>query len=104
MLDAEEARERFAAVASDLKLALSGLQAVGGAAPADVAEDVAAVQRQLAALRFSSSTRQEQLAWQLLEVRWAARPVGTGPPARGRPHGAARPRALPCTHAAWCLA
>ena len=37
-------------------------------APPDVSEDVAAMQRQLAALRFSSSVRQEQLTAALLEV------------------------------------
>ena len=41
-------------------------------APPDVAEDIAAVQRQLAAVRFSSSVRQEQLTAALLEVRLAA--------------------------------
>lgn len=68
VLEAEEQRERFAAAALDLKVALTGLQAVQAEAPADVAEDLAAVQRQLAALRFSSSVRQEQLTGQLLEA------------------------------------
>lgn len=72
VLEAEEQRARFAATVLDLKLALSGLQAVQCVAPADVGEDVAAVQRQLAALHFASSGRQEQLTGQLLEVRLAA--------------------------------
>ena len=61
-------QQRFAAAAHDLGLALSGLQALRAAAPADVAEDVAAVQRQLGVLRFSSSSQQEQLAAQLLQA------------------------------------
>lgn len=44
-------------------------QVLQSVAPPDVAEDVAAMQRQLAALRFSSSVRQEQLTAALLEVR-----------------------------------
>ena len=47
-------------------------QALHAVAPPDVAEDIAAVQRQLAAVRFSSSVRQEQLTAALLEVRLAA--------------------------------
>jgi len=46
-------------------------QALHVVAPPDVAEDIAAVQRQLAAVRFSSSVRQEQLTAALLEVRWS---------------------------------
>ena len=67
-MEAEEMHQRFAAAAHDLGLALSGLQALRAAAPADVAEDVAAVQRQLGVLRFSSSGQQEQLASQLLQA------------------------------------
>ena len=68
VLESEEQRDRFAAAVLDLKLALSGLQAVQGVAPPDVGEDVAAVQRQLAALLFTSNGRSEQLTGQLLEV------------------------------------
>jgi hypothetical protein len=68
VMEAEEMQQRFAATAHDLGLALSGLQALRAAAPADVAEDVVAVQRQLGMLRFSSSSQQEQLAAQLLQA------------------------------------
>lgn len=75
MIEAEEMRDRFHAAARDLGLALSGLQALVAAdvAPADVAEDVAAVQRQLGAARFSSAAAAEQLAAQLLQVGAPAR-------------------------------
>ncbi|PSC69879.1 U-box domain-containing 4 [Micractinium conductrix] len=68
VLEAEELRDKFAAAAGDLGLALSGLQPLQAVAPPDVAEDVAAVQRQLDVLRFCSSAAQEQLAAQLLQA------------------------------------
>ncbi|KAL4439178.1 hypothetical protein ABPG77_004080 [Micractinium sp. CCAP 211/92] len=70
VMEAEEMRDRFAAASRDLGLALSGLQALVAAdvAPADVAEDVTAVQRQLGAVRFSSATAHEQLPAQLLQA------------------------------------
>ena len=73
VLEAEELRDKFAAAAGDLGLALSGLQPLQAVAPPDVAEDVAAVQRQLDVLRFCSSAAQEQLAAQLLQVRAGGR-------------------------------
>jgi hypothetical protein len=68
VLEAEEMRRRFSAAARELGLALSGLQPLQGAAPADAAEDLATAQRQLAALRFSPSTQAEALSGALLRA------------------------------------
>lgn len=68
VMEAEEMRDRFSAAARDLGLALSGLQALQGVGPADMAEDVVTVQRQLAAVRFSSAAAQEQLAARMLQA------------------------------------
>lgn len=68
VLEAEEMRGRFAAAARDLGQALMGLHALRPVAPADVAEDAATAQRQLAALRFSPSSQQEALAGALLRA------------------------------------
>lgn len=106
VLESEEQRDRFAAAVLDLKLALSGLQAVQSVAPPDVVEDVAAVQRQLAALRFTSSGRHEQLTGQLVEVGgWVERGQGQGGgggwqqvTARSSALRLPRPHALICSH------
>lgn len=65
---AEEARARFTAVATDLALAVSGLGAVREQAPPDVRDDLEAVQRQLEGLRFASRAAEERLTLRLMRA------------------------------------